>query len=333
MDRCRICYAKLAKDAQSHYHPACARKLFGQPHPPVIDVSVATLDAIAERYIRSKGSVTGVQPKLSLGEDKGEKTKRLTVVGYSGKYILKPQSVLFKQLPENEHLTMRLAKTLILPVAEAGLVYLVDGSLAYLTLRFDRTNTGLKYGMEDMAQLTETLTEYKYRGSVEKIAKVINKYSAVAGQDKLYLFYMVLFTWLTGNSDMHLKNFSMLETAEGWRLSPAYDLINTQLAMPEDKEQFALTLNGKRNRLTKADLIDHLGSTVLELPAKVIENTQKRFNKALQTWPDLINASFLTDEAKQVYHQIVAERAAVLGLDYQYEPALLSDTETGEDIT
>jgi serine/threonine-protein kinase HipA len=170
--------------------------------------------------------------------------------------------------------------------------------------------------MEDMAQLTGTLTEYKYRSSIERVAKVIIAHSSVPGQDKFFYFLGTLHAFLTGNADMHLKNFALLENESGWRLAPAYDLVNTKLALPTDAEQFALPLRGKKNRLTRADLVDYLGLEVLALQPKVIENGLGKIQAGMAAWPGLISSSFLSREAKETYHQIVAERAAVLGLEY-----------------
>jgi len=314
MSKCYVCYEPLAQ-GQLGYHPTCAKKLFGSVRVPHLAISQAQLLDFAQKAINVGATLTGVQPKLSLDLDMQSPANRMTLVGMVGGYILKPQTPHFSQLPENEHLTMLFASTLGLPTATCGLVRLEDDSLGYLTRRFDRDSKKAKLAMEDMAQLTGVLTEYKYRSSLEKVAKAIQAYSQVPGQDKLYFLMLGWQCFLTGNADMHLKNFAMVETQHGWRLAPAYDLVNTKLAMPTDREQFALPLHGKKNRLTREDLVEYLGTEVLSLPPKVVTSALAKTQKALAQWPALIEASFLSDENKATYLAIVQERAADLHLD------------------
>jgi len=312
MERCLICYQDL-KDTEHDYHAACVRSVFGTKQIPDFSVDKEELKKIAISLLESKESVAGVQPKVSLYLEKHTDTIRLTIVSKAGGYILKPQTEMFAELPENEHLTMLLASTMKLPVALNALVRLKDGSFAYITKRMDRTDGGDKLGMEDMAQLTGNETRFKYRLSYEKIVKAMLKYSKAPGQDKLHFFKTLLHSYLTGNADMHLKNFSLLETAIGWRLSPAYDLVNTKLAMPSDHEEFALTLNGKKSRFKREELLEYLPKEVLGLPEKVIENAMKDIQSGMTQWADLIQRSFLTTESKEMYLEIVTERAAHLG--------------------
>lgn len=313
MNRCLVCTRPLAQADLPAYHSACAKRLFGSTRVPTLAIDKDSLKAMAARLLASRSAVTGVQAKLSLDLERVGAEQRLTVLEAGGKYILKPQTPHFEQLPENEHLTMLLAQTLEVPTARFGLVHLADGSLAYLTLRMDRTPVGKHLAMEDLAQVTETLTEGKYRSSTEKVAKAVLQYSAVPGQDKLNLFLLFLHIYLTGNADMHLKNFSLLEAPEGLRLAPAYDLVNTRLAMPSDKEVFALPLRGKKSRFKPDDLLSYLPTEVLNLPPKVAEVALRRIRQALPLWPGLIEASFLTDERKETYLALLQERTAELG--------------------
>jgi serine/threonine-protein kinase HipA len=161
--------------------------------------------------------------------------------------------------------------------------------------------------MEDMCQLTERLTEDKYHGSYEQIAKTIQKYSVTSGLDVVNFFELVLFSFLTGNADMHLKNFSLLEQPGlGMVLSPAYDLVNTVLVNPADDEEMALNLNGKKKKLKKQDFVAAMNT--LKLDVKQQENIFIKMEKAKSKWMEQIENSFMTDDFKNQYKQIVTER-------------------------
>ena len=229
--RCLYCYQELNSD-EKDFHPACSKKIFGTPQPPVIDFEESQMEEMAKRIIRSHSAVTGVQAKLSLEISKGENKNepgRFTIVGLWGDYILKPPSTDYEQLPEVEDLTMHLAGIAGIETVPHSLIRLSSGQLAYLTKRIDR-NKKKKIHMEDMCQITERLTEDKYRGSHEQIAKAILKYSVNPGLDVVNFYEQVLFSFLTGNADMHLKNFSLINmTGIGHVLSPAYDMVATSL--------------------------------------------------------------------------------------------------------
>ena len=245
MCKCLFCYKEL-NEGERDFHARCARKFFGTTTAPTMDYTRKDMDRLAEQIIRSQTTLTGVQPKLSLNLQKHEGSQRLTVVGLWGAYIFKPQTAGYPELPENEDLTMHLAEIAGINTAKHSLIRLADNSLGYLTRRMDRDEKGNKLAMEDFCQLTERQTEYKYRSSYEQIAKTIAKFSSVPGLDLVNFYEMVMFCWLTGNNDMHLKNFSLLSQNSGnYELSPAYDLLNVAIANPNDKEELALTLNGK----------------------------------------------------------------------------------------
>src|ERR1043166_7981125 len=225
--RCLYCYQDL-DSGELDFHPACSKKIFASPQPPEIEFSMKDLDAMAEKIIRAQSAITGVQPKLSLDLEKsGNKgaLQRLTIVGIQGKYILKPQTEHYRNLPELEDLTMHLAELSGIRTVPHSLVRLKAGSLAYVTKRIDRTERG-KIHMEDMCQLTERFTEHKYRGSYEQIAHAIRQYSRSPGLDVVNFFDLLIFSFLTGNNDMHFKNFSLINLPEtGYGLSKAYDLV------------------------------------------------------------------------------------------------------------
>jgi serine/threonine-protein kinase HipA len=250
-----------------------------------------------------------VQAKLSLhiaGYSKEGTEQRFTIVGLWGGYILKPPTQRYPELPEVEDVTMHLAQLAKIKTAPHGLIRLQSGNLAYLTKRVDRTPTG-KLAMEDMCQLSERLTEDKYQGSYEQIAKAILRYSATPGLDVVNFFELVLFSFITGNADMHLKNFSLLEQPPvGMVLSPAYDLINTALVNPADEEEMALTLNGRKKKLKKQDFTTAMHT--LKLGAKQQENMFNKMAKALPKWFIQIDRSFMSTELKEQYKAMVTER-------------------------
>ncbi len=262
-----------------------------------------TLDemaALAKQVVERSVAVPGVQPKLSMSvfKDKNEGPNRLTVVGaLGGNYIFKPPSDVFPEMPENEHLTMRIAESFGIKVVEASLIRLGSGELSYLTKRIDRTSNGEKIHMIDMFQIIEAFD--KYKSSMERIGKVLQQHSENTLLDLLSFFELTLFSFITGNNDMHLKNFSMIKTHSGWSLSPAYDLLNVRIANQEDNEELALTLGGKKNKLTRANF-EQFGED-LGLNAKQIEGVFKRFAKNKEKAIHWIDQSFLSDFMKAAY--------------------------------
>jgi len=292
-------------DESSDYHPRCSTKIYGSPIPPILPYGKKDLIRLAEKVIRSRTTLTGVQPKLSLDIEKAEKSsKRFTIVGLWGRYILKPQSQHYEQLPELEDLTMHLAEIAKIKVVPHSLIRFQDGDLCYITKRIDRGTKGEKFAMEDMCQLTGRLTEYKYKGSYEQIAKHILKYSSTPKLDVVNFWEQVLFSWITGNSDMHLKNFSLYSNKPDiYVLTPAYDLLATKLVIPEDSEELALTLGGKKKKIKKTDFVTAMQSTGLE--EKIIKNILDKFRKASSGWMDFIDLSFVREETKERYKNLI----------------------------
>ena len=256
--------------------------------------------------VKSQITVTGVQPKLSLGISSiDEAPDRLTIVGLWGEYILKPQTEYFQHLPENEDLTMHLAESCKIKTVPHSLIRMKSGQLAYITKRIDRVK-GSKIPMEDMCQLTERLTEHKYRGSYEQIAKAIRKYSSNPGLDVINFYELVLFSFLTGNNDMHLKNFSLIKTELGHSLSAAYDLVASELVVDGDDEDLALNLNGKKHKIEKADFIAAMKGAHIE--EKVIDNIFKKYGKLSRKWETIIEKSLLPREVKTSYREMIQEK-------------------------
>ena len=308
MSNCLFCYQPLAANGQD-FHASCSKKIFGQPTPPDLPYSEEDLEPLAKKVIQSQTAVTGVQAKLSLhitGNPIGGNERRFTIVGLWGGYLLKPPTAWYPQLPEVEDVTMHLAQLAKIKTAPHSLIRLQSGNLAFVTKRIDRTKIG-KLAMEDMCQLTERLTEDKYHGSYEQIAKAIQRHSVTPGLDVVNFFELVLFSFLTGNADMHLKNFSLLEQPGlGMVLSPAYDLVNTALVHPADEEEMALTLNGRKKKLTKQDFVAAMNT--LKLEEKQQEMIFNKMAKAWPHWQELIDRSFMSVEFKEQYKTLLKER-------------------------
>jgi serine/threonine-protein kinase HipA len=309
MKKCLYCYQPLGK-SENDFHASCAKKMFGTDTPPVIDFDLKQLETLAQQIIIKSVAVTGVQPKLSLNleKPKGE-LSRLTIVGLHGDYILKPPSAEYIELPENEDLTMHLAELVKIKTAKHSLIRLRAGELAYITKRFDRNTSAKsiqsnKIAVEDFCQLSENLTEHKYRGSIEMIGKLSYRFTTNKGFEAQRLFELVLFSYLTGNADMHLKNFSLIENAlKAYEFSPAYDLVNTALVIPDDKEESALTINGRKNKLQLNDFNALAGS--LKINEKAMQSIYKRFNDVLPKWIAFIQHSFLSKKMQHKYLEIL----------------------------
>lgn len=306
MNKCLFCYKTLS-DVEVDYHKACARKIFQSTTVPLLPYTRANIKELAREIVTASTTVTGVQAKLSLDIARGHagEPKRFTIVGLWGRFILKPQTELYANLPENEDLTMRMAEAAGIKTVPHSLIRFADGELCYITRRVDRTKKGTKIAMEDMCQLSERLTEDKYKGSYERIAKLIRQYSSAPLLDVVNFWEVVLFSWLTGNADMHLKNFSLFRPADNYMLTPAYDLLSTALAMPEDDEELALTLNAKKKRIKREDFEKAMRDSGMD--EKAISNMFSRFFNAIPEWHHLIDESFLNDDGKTRYHKKIDE--------------------------
>ncbi len=306
--RCLYCYEKLSKAAHD-YHAACSRKFFGGSMPPLLPYSENEMYKLGEQVIRNQSAVTGVQPKLSLDIEKQknrEIPQRFTIVRLWGSYILKPPLELYPNLPELEDVTMHLAAASGIETVPHSLIRLSSGSLAYITKRIDRTKKE-KLHMEDMCQLTERLTEHKYKGSYEQIGKAILKYSSNPLLDVVNFFEQLVFSYLTGNADMHLKNFSLIKKPEvGWTLSPAYDLVPTALVVEGDTEEMALSLNGKKRNISVSDIKSAMDKC--RIPGKAMDNIFMKFKGIESKWIEVIQNSFLPEKLKASYSKLIVDR-------------------------
>lgn len=307
-NRCLYCYETL-NEAEGDYHFACSKKFFGTTVSPLLPYSEDNMCKLGEQVIKSQSALTGVQPKLSLELEKQKNRQipqRFTIVGLWGSFILKPPFELYPNLPELEDVTMHLASASGIETVPHSLIRLSSGSLAYITKRIDRSKNG-KLHMEDMCQLTERLTEHKYKGSYEQIGKAILKYSSNPVLDVVNFFEQLVFSFLTGNADMHLKNFSLIKKpAVGWSLSPAYDLVPTSLVVEGDTEEMALNLNGKKRKITINDFKSAMQKC--HIPGKAMENIFRKFEDTESKWNEIIQNSFLPDMFKESYYKLIITR-------------------------
>jgi serine/threonine-protein kinase HipA len=307
--KCLLCYKPLIK-TEIDYHSKCVMNVFGTSKMPIIDLDEDKLTSYAKEIIEAHIAITGVQPKLSLWLEENKKSIRFTIINGKSNFIVKPQSDIYNSLPENEDVCMHLANAFGIKTSNHGLVRMPSGNLAYITQRFDRKGS-YKYACEDLCQLTETLTEHKYRGSYEKTGKVLKQYSTQSGLDALHFFELILFCFITGNADMHLKNFSMLEHEEGdFCLSPAYDLVSTLLVIKKEPEQMALSVNGRRNKIAKKDFVALAYN--LSLTEKQIDNCFSLFVNKMEDALWWIGNCFLPEKQKVILKQTVIDRVNLL---------------------
>ena len=254
----------------------------------------------------SKLSIQGVQPKLSA--ILSVKNQAFEIVDQFGKFIIKPQNDLFLELPENEDLTMKMAKIFNIEVPIHGLIYSKDNSLSYFIKRFDRYGKDSKYQTEDFSQLTGNSRDTKYNFTMEKTIQVINDNCTFPSIEKIDYFKRILFCFITGNEDMHLKNFSLITRNGKTTLAPAYDFLNSSIAIKNPQEEMALSLKGKKSNFKSSDLIDYFAKERLELNNKSIDSIIVEMNKNITKWKDLIEISFLSDDMKNKYLKLFENR-------------------------
>lgn len=313
MNKCLCCYKPL-NIGEIDFHKRCAKRMFGSKVAPELPYTRKEIGKLAQVVVEKHTTVTGVQAKLSMDieHDETGAPQRLTIVGVMGRYILKPQTERFICLPEIEDLTMHLAEVARIATVPHSLIRFADGELNYITRRIDRTDDGSKYAMEDFCQISEHLTEHKYNGSYEMIALLIKKHSAAPLLDLTNFWEQVVFSWIVGNADMHLKNFSLICQIPGvYALTPTYDQLSTAIVMPEDTEELALYINGFKKKLMREDFIEGMLSSGLD---EVVANRiLDRFHKYQKAWNETIDASFVTDEQKYQFKMLITQRLATLG--------------------
>ncbi len=312
---CLCCGKPLHTTDETAWHKACIKHFFGTTKLPEINIDDNTLNVLATETTNKGFTVPGVQKKLSLHLINDSKKPRLTLVNYPTGYILKPQVSDFEALPESEQLIMSMADISGIKTVPHALIK-GNAELAYITRRVDRNITGDKtemLAMEDFCQLDLRLTEDKYRGSYERCAKIIKQYSSRVGVDMAEFFIRLIFSFIVGNSDMHLKNFSLIETMEGsgkYVLSPAYDLLPVNANMPADKEQFALPMNGRKNNIRRKDFLVFADNCGIEKNAA--EKMIKNLVSLTPTYLSMCEESLLPDDLKERLENIIKERTVVL---------------------
>lgn len=309
MRKCLYCYKEMEANQEGDYHPQCNKAFYGTQYAPALPYRLSEMEKLAKVSAELSISVPGVQPKLSLGWIKTELENghqgRLTIMdALEGHYILKPQNAKYQHMPENEHLSMKLAALFKIDVVPSNMIRLASGELCYITRRIDRNHDGSKTHMIDFLQILEL--EDKYKGTMEMVGKTIGDLSVNTLLDKLRFFELTVFNYIIGNNDMHLKNFSMWLSNMGWILSPAYDLLNVKMILPKDKEDMALLFGGKKENFNKA-YFDRF-ALVLKLNEKQINAVYKRLWKWLPIANQMIEMSFLTGDYKSAYIELIAHR-------------------------
>jgi serine/threonine-protein kinase HipA len=309
MKRCPISY----EETDQKYSPT-GLKLLAKNLDSLQDFPYTHEEQLREAAARSaKMSIQGVQPKLSVRLNLRQKIFEVFDTG--GRYILKPQNLLYAQLPENEDLTMKMAHLCRIEVPAHGLIYAKDQSLIYWIRRFDRLGRNQKLAQEDFAQLTGNSRDTKYRSSMEKVAQVIMDYCTFPVLDLIKLFRLTIFSFLMGNEDMHLKNFSLITRNGKVELSPAYDLINTTITLAHPQDELALPIAGKKSHIHRDILIDYYGQQRLGLNAPVIMQILADFQRALPQCYQLLERSFLSPELKHKYGSLMETRRRIIGIE------------------
>lgn len=309
MSKCLYCYQELETMSGSDYHPKCNKAFYGTEYAPILPYQLSEMEKLARESAALSITVPGVQPKLSLGWIKKKLENghqgRLTIMdAIDGNFILKPQNSLYPQMPETEHLSMKLAALFKIDIVPVNMIRLASGELCYITKRIDRNPDGSKNHMIDFLQILEL--EDKYKGTMETLGKTIGELSANTLLDKLRFFELTVFNYIIGNNDMHLKNFSMWLSDQQWTLAPAYDLLNVKLILPKDEEDTALLLGGKKMNFNKG-YFDRFAKD-LKLNEKQINAIYKRLLKWLPEATQLIDISFLTEKRRIDFKNLVTQR-------------------------
>ncbi len=300
---------------EGDYHPKCIKAFYGTTYAPTLPYQLSEMEQLAKHSAELSITVPGVQPKLSLGWIRTELENghqgRLTIMDVlEGNYILKPQNKQHQQMPENEHLSMKLAALLKIDTVPVNMIRLASGELCYITKRIDRNKDGTKNHMIDFLQILEL--EDKYKSTMEMLGKTIGELSANTLLDKLRFFELTVFNFIIGNNDMHLKNFSMWLSNKKWTLSPAYDLLNVKIILEKDKDDTALLLGGKKKYFDKS-YFDRFANVLL-LNEKQINGVYKKLGKWLPKAIQLIDSSFLTEENKNAYKELIAQRVMLFSI-------------------
>ncbi|NOS92334.1 MAG: HipA domain-containing protein [Cyclobacteriaceae bacterium] len=303
MNRCPITYEPCGERRYSER----GLKLLSPKLKDLHDFPYNKNEQLKEAVARAtKMSIQGVQPKLSARLNAAAEIFEIADQG--GTFIIKPQNDLYEELPENEDVTMRMAAAIGIETPLHGMLYSKDGSRSYFIKRFDRLPKKRKVAVEDFAQLTGATRETKYSSSMEKVAAVIDQFCTFPLLEKERFFRLTVFNFLTGNEDMHLKNFSLIRRNDKVELSPAYDLLNTTIVLRKPQEEMALTLAGKKSKMTYENLVDYFGKERLGLAAIRIQKILLEIKSQKENWNELLDKSFLSDEMKTKYKELLNQR-------------------------
>ena len=309
MNICPITYQPCGEENYS----ADGLKLLSRNLVQLNNLPLTQEEQLRESASRSdKMSIQGVQPKLSARLN--VKDGSFEIVDRNGEYILKPQNNFYPELPENESLTMKLAELIEIEVPLSGMIYSSDRKLTYFIKRFDRYGRNKKLSVEDFAQLAGKSRDTKYDYSMEKIIDLIDTYCTFPAIEKVKLFRLTIFNFLIGNEDMHLKNFSLITRDNKIGLSPAYDLLNTTIVLPNEPEEIALPLAGKKRNLSSKILIDYFGKERLNLNDRVISQVCYKIKSAFSDWEKILTISFLSSQMKTKYLDLLKTRKEIIGL-------------------
>ena len=317
--RCLCCGKDLDEnEKKDEWHKRCIKSFFNIPQMPELDISDKVLEKIANENVNKGMTVPSVQKKISVHLSKDDKY-RLTMVGYPNGYILKPQSDDYMDLPEAEYLCMQMAKEIGIETVKNGLIK-IKNQYAYITKRLDREIIRKKndeiinlYAMEDFCQLSGRLTNDKYKGSYEQCAKIIGKYSCRPGLDMTEFFLRLVFCFVTGNSDMHLKNFSLIEKKpkdRNYVLSPAYDLLPVNIIIPEDDEEMALMMCGRKKNFHRKHFLEFAEN--ISIQKNAAERMIKKIVSHLDVFIKMCDESFISQEMKESMKELMIKRVDVI---------------------
>lgn len=307
--KCLICY----EITEETYHEQCMINVFGKKIDPIIDVNQEVLESLAKNQLNQKLALAGVQKKLSLEIKETGKQSRMTVTNLWGKFIFKPIGAA-PHLPENEHLCLKMAESFDIQVEKAALIQTLDGELGFVARRFDRGDLNQEFHQEDFCQILEKAAYKKYNGSLEQVGKILKRQSDYPGDNLYRLYELTLFNFIIGNVDAHLKNISLIYENEGGAkklLAPAYDLISTDLYIKDDNEETALAINGKKNKLTEGDFLAL--ATSFGINERVHKKLIARFRKHLPIWNELIGKSFLDEDKKIEFKELIRKKMSRFG--------------------
>ena len=309
---CPITYRSL-QSGEKIYSKEGLKQLSRQLKSLKVFPYTAQEQRLEAKALASRISIQGVQPKLSA---RLSVTKEgFEIVRKQGKYILKPQTADYLELPENEDLTMRLAESVGIETPFHGLLFCKDGSWTYFIKRMDRVGHKDKIALEDFSQLAEKYRETKYDYTIEKLIKLIDDYTTFPMLEKLKFYKRFLFNYIVGNEDMHLKNYSLIRNNHKVALSPAYDFVNSTIVLKNPREETALSLSGKKGHLGQKDLFVYLPKR-LGLNDASVEIIFQDFQKGFSQWRVFLEENFLSKELQEKYKQLIMQRLERLEWKY-----------------